>query len=1176
MPTASILFAQNPQNACGSIDGRLTDLYSKPLDGATVVLRNLGTGAEFTALAGKNGAYRLAALPCGAYILEARTRKSAIGHISGILVTAGHAVRLQSAIALDGQTTAAWQAARTTWFGKPSIAPVATEKTAVLALASPHNAPETANGAGRILASAGSASLRAGLTIQNGMAHPVEEALVVPQPGFATTVKGEELQALPLSDHRLEQAAPDAPPERPPTEPEEVRSRGHERAGQLIDRADTRMTFEGRAASRRAVSSLLAPAASETFTRILATGEPALGAASGTLEARSGAEFGPGRLHGQAFFFNRTSLLAAQNPFTEWTKNVSPATPSTVPVFASSPWSPEDLRIRWGVSAGGPLPGYRMFWFAGFESQRRDDPAIASAKHADNLFAQPTDDEMQVLSARIGASSYDPVTEGLAAYSGMLQTLAGLLGPVQRSSTENTAFARLDWRAAQRHRFTAEAATALWNDPGAGLTRASETYGSHSFGSSRGRENWLLGRWEAVMNPALLAVSQIAVGRHILTHPAQAPSPFEQTLNVNPWLQLPQIIVDSRYGFTIGSPARFGPGRYPDEKSFEASENVEWIRHSLAVRSGFSLRYDQDATSFLRNHTGTYHYARVENFASDALEFAAFGLTGALNLADPHNCDARGKAWRGTDGQLHGLGNLPCYSYYTQTLGPTDWHLETTDLAGFSTAQWQLRKSLTMSAGLRWERQQMPPPIALVANPDLPLAGRVPSLGNEWAPHLGLAWGTRETRWPLLRLGYGMVYSRTPNSVLRTALTQTGSPQGDLNLFLRPTDNVPGNSGGAPAFPFVPASTAAAAILPGVAEVSPSFRNGEVHQGAAAVEEELPGRVLLSVSALATLGRRLPSTVDTNFDPALNPGTITYDVVDALQQGPIKTPQITVPFFASWPSGSGSTGRMNPRYQQITEMMSRANSTYEAGSLRLSRAGRRGLSFNARYTYAHASDWNPDEGPLGERPSVFDPLDFRQEYGASNLDVRHAASAYVIWQSPWKMRGPHARIVNGWLLSGVGQFHSGLPFTMRTEGSLAEKLEVDGGPVVALGPGMNGYGGPSRIYGVGRNTYRYPATWKADLRLGKRFALGRDRELELVAQSFNLFNHQNVTELETVGYYVDSGNTSGSLPRLNFLTGLKAGETEFGQPLNINATDDYRERQFEFGLRIRFKHDLED
>jgi hypothetical protein len=156
------------------------------------------------------------------------------------------------------------------------------------------------------------------------------------------------------------------------------------------------------------------------------------------------------------------------------------------------------------------------------------------------------------------------------------------------------------------------------------------------------------------------------------------------------------------------------------------------------------------------------------------------------------------------------------------------------------------------------------------------------------------------------------------------------------------------------------------------------------------------------------------------------------------------------------------------------------------------------------------------------------------------------------------------------MLSGIGQFHTGLPFTMRTSGSIPQVFEATGATIVGLGPGMNGSGGDNRVYGVGRNTYRYPSTWKIDLRLGKKFNLGQMRELELLAESFNLFNHQNVTQIETTGYYISRGSGEGALPTLNFLTGLKPGQTEFGKPLDVNATDFFHPRQFDFGLRMRF------
>ena len=81
-----------------------------------------------------------------------------------------------------------------------------------------------------------------------------------------------------------------------------------------------------------------------------------------------------------------------------------------------------------------------------------------------------------------------------------------------------------------------------------------------------------------------------------------------------------------------------------------------------------------------------------------------------------------------------------------------------------------------------------------------------------------------------------------------------------------------------------------------------------MHQAEVSVEETLPGRVHLEASAVASLGRKLPVTFDANIDPSTNPKTITYAIVDGNGSGPIKAPQITVPFFASWPSARASTG----------------------------------------------------------------------------------------------------------------------------------------------------------------------------------------------------------------------------------------------------------------------------
>jgi hypothetical protein len=1297
--------AQSAETA--SLSGRLTDLYSKPLVGVALLLRNQATGAEARATTTKNGSYRFNGLQPGEYTLEAESPQLGRGQVKDIVLSAGYEARVQTALEFEplppSPILTASQSPNRPAFHLPhleiatlpssevtlpaeplSLLPLSARPPAGASGKRPPARPEQVaeeldpeGGGGfnprikpeestRALAPEGrilpigpesrplSAPPQAGPKSQNSTqiaakdatsapsaptsvasnvsesrpALPAthENSATLPEPATSATTAS-ELQALPISGRHWQSFVLDNTPTSatPAAGAAETAVRG---AGQppgiAVDGANRGLAFgstggqgqgsQGRSAlgqggddpagMARVGSGGHGFAVSEAAIRAVqaAVGNVAAAAdraASGRMNVET--QRGSNELHGQGFLFDRQNTWGARNPFTKWVKETTPATAATVPAFTAEPYTPPDRETVWGIGLGSRIRRDKLFWFAALDGSERDDPAVATVKHPDEFFAQPTNDQMQVLSARLGLSSVNPVVEGLKAYSTMLETLAGLLGPAPRTATQWTGFGRLDWQAAERHRFTLEGIGARWNAPGGGLSRVSESYGSRSLGSSRASEQWLLGRWEAFLTPNLLFVTQGSAGRTILEARPETPSAFEQTLLTgNVWGQLPQIVVDSRYGFTIGNPSRFGQGSYPDEHLYQAQEMLSWVRGKLLVKAGFDVSHNADAVSLLRNQTGTYHYASVENFASDALAFAAFGLTDALNPADQHNCDETGRVWRDSSGALRGLGYLPCYSYYSQTLGPAAWRLSTNDWAGYATAQWQAGKLLAVSAGLRWEREQLPPPISSLSNTELPLTAKLPRLGNQWAPRVSLAVGSGEKHWPLLRLGYGMYFERTENATLQTALSQTGSLKGDLNFFMRPTDNL--NGGGSPPFPYVLSGTPGSVVKPGAVEFAPGFRNPEIHQAVAAVEERLPGSLQVTASAILSLGRRLPISIDTNLDTPASTQTITYNVCDETLStpngtscghtglGPIKAAQITVPFYASWPASEGScpyyqpsgaslAGRPCPDYQQITNIMSRANSTYEAWMLKLARSSRRGLSLRAHYTYSHAMDWNPNESAQAAGNDVLDPADFSLEYGTSNLDIRHSAGGTAIYEAPWKLHGRAGALGNGWMLSGIWQFRSGLPYTMRVSGSLPEEFTSTGSAIVGLGPGMNGSGGDNRVYGlgsdntvynIGRNTFRYPSTWKADLRLGRRFDLGDTRQLELLAESFNLFNHQNVTELETTGYTIQSGSSSGALPTLNFLTGLKANTTAFGQPLNINATNFYRERQIELGLRIKF------
>ncbi len=1190
----------------GALTGKLTDIHSAPLDNMTVTLRNAVTGADVqTTTTSRGGQYRFAGLTQGEYVLTA-TGPRGSGVVDGIFVAAEHEEHIQIAIELQPlraespPPTGKILAASLTppppqpppvAFPHPVYPPAPTLSLSVSESSAPQpTLPVSVTPVAKILpaeAASDPTLARAVLAVKLGASGActldLQTAPIAQMAALQIAITQEpsqsldstQLQALPLSGRNWQSFVLDSPAEADQAGDGRGPSAAAGTASQLtVDGMRLQSAFGGinSRRNRMGASGLVSPGAAESSLRDVQPGDFGGTVSSHAVPNQTIVETqrGSDHLHGQAFIFDRESLWNARNPFTQWIQETAPSTNNTIPVFTPESYTPGDREALWGAGIGGVIHKPHLFWFAALDGYERNNPGVATVKHPDNFFAQPSNDQMHLLSAQLGLNSADPVTAGLGAYSKLLETLDGLLGPAPRSSSQWIGFGRIDGSVAERHHFSFEATGARLNSPGGGFTRTSETYGTHSFGNVQATSQWLLGRWEAFLTSNLLSVTQGSYGHQVQSATAEIPSAFEQSLNINAWGQLPQIVVDSRYGFTIGNPARFGPGTYPDEHLTMAQEQLNWVRGNLLIKGGVEFNHNQDATSRLRNQTGTYYYSSAENFASDALAFSAYGLNGQLDPMSQHNCDQTGKAWRDSSGVLHGLGYLPCYSWYSQTMGPTNWWLSTNDWAGYLTSQWQPAKPTVLTLAMRWELEQLPPAISNLKNLDLPLTAHLPSLGSQWGPRAGFAWGTGEGSWPVIRLGYGLYFSQTRNSVIENALTQTGSLKGDLNFFMRPTDNL--NAGGAPPFPYVLAGEPASIVKPGAVEFAPTFRNGEIQQAEAAVEETLPGRIHLEASAVASLGRRLPITVDANIGTAMDAKTITYAVIDGNASGPLKSSLITVPFFASWPSitsATGFAGRINPNYQQVSEIFSRANSTYEAAMVRVSRNAR-GLTLRARYTYAHAMDWNPDETSQVSGPSVLDPIDFRQEYGTSALDMRHSATAAVIVRSPWKLKNLAGYIGNDWMLSSTAYFRSGLPYTMRTAGSLAKEFDSTGAAIVALSTGMNGYGGDDRVYGVGRNTYRYPATWKADLRLGKRFNLGRMRQLELMAESFNLFNHQNVTELETTGYSIESGTVTGGLPRLNFLTGLKTGQTEFGKPLNINATDFYQQRQIQFGARLRF------
>jgi hypothetical protein len=96
---------------------------------------------------------------------------------------------------------------------------------------------------------------------------------------------------------------------------------------------------------------------------------------------------------------------------------------------------------------------------------------------------------------------------------------------------------------------------------------------------------------------------------------------------------------------------------------------------------------------------------------------------------------------------------------------------------------------------------------------------------------------------------------------------------------------------------------------------------------------------------------------------------------------------------------------------------------------------------------------------------------------------------------------------------------NGLPYSAGINGSISGSLYG----------GILGVGGTARVPDLGRDIYTMPKTAVVDLRLSKYFThefRGHEYRLQILGEAFNLFNHQNITSVNTTAYCITNSSPS--------------------------------------------------
>jgi hypothetical protein len=506
---------------------------------------------------------------------------------------------------------------------------------------------------------------------------------------------------------------------------------------------------------------------------------------------------------------------------------------------------------------------------------------------------------------------------------------------------------------------------------------------------------------------------------------------------------------------------------------------------------------------------------------------------------------------------------------------------------------WRLRSNLTLNYGLRWDRiepwyeknngistfepgkqslvfPEAPVGILFPTDPGVPRTLAPP--GNlDFAPRIGVAYSPEGTEGTLLgtilggpgktsvRAGFGMYY--TAIEALTVGILAGNAPFGITYsspappLFATPFITAStGQFQGQP-FPVALVTQKASRSHPdpnvnwsqyepigGIPGYAATNRIPYVEEYMLSLERQLGANTVLSVSYVGAQSHRLLVMEEANAgDPALclslsqpsdvSPGSPTC--------GPFGESNVFTTVAGQ--VIDGTRGPLGSNFGSDTNQITIGKSNYNALQLSLRHTSGR-LELSAGYTYGKSLD---ESSNLGEEVNPINPA---LSYALSSFDVRHNFVVSYNYRFPFEnFFRVSNRWTQGWEISGITHFSSGLPVTLVNYG--------DNSLLGAEPNGINNYGVDEPDYSGGAldlnhdpsngrsyfNTSQFsenalgtlgtakrrfffgPGLENYDMALLKNVRLTESKSLQFRLEGFNVFNHAQFFGPQSV-----DGNISSS------------------------------------------------
>lgn len=519
---------------------------------------------------------------------------------------------------------------------------------------------------------------------------------------------------------------------------------------------------------------------------------------------------------------------------------------------------------------------------------------------------------------------------------------------------------------------------------------------------------------------------------------------------------------------------------------------------------------------------------------------------------------------------------------------------------------WRLTRGLTLNYGLRWDRIEpwyekynqiasfvpneqsvvfpnAPPGIVYPTDPGVPRTLAPPG-NRDFAPRIGLAYSPSASGDGILskilggpgktsiRASYGIFY--TAIEALSIGVMSANAPYGSTYtspappLFANPFVTAASGQDLGQAFPLQLAPLNSSASHPdtttdfsqfepisGLPNYLTSNRIPYTEEYMFSLERGFGANTVLSLNYVGTQGHRLLVLEEANpGNPAL-----CLLLSNRANLAPGQTPcgpfgEDTTYVTASGQIQNGTRGPLGPNFGSNANQATIGNSDYNSLQLTLRHSSKR-LTVLAGYTYSKSQDQSSN---IGEEVNPFDPS---LSKALSAFDVKHNFVVSYSYQLPFEHLFRAAnRWTQGWELSGITRFSTGLPVTLVNFGDNSligsepnginnfgvDEPDFTGGPLHLNGNPRNGqaYFNAAQFPenalgtpGTARRRFFYgPGMDNYDIALLKILRLTEAKSLQFRVEGFNAFNHAQFFGPQAVDGNIDSGTfgrvVSAAPPRL--------------------------------------------